>query len=96
MLNQRAEAEKPPKMQVMGCNVGSSSKEDDNSDDISAEPPPAKGRRGKRSKAAACLCGRGGGEGAAVETEEPLSSSAVARIRNCIFYFISLVFIIIK
>ena len=76
VADQRAEAKKPPKMQVMGRNVGSSSEDDDDDDDDSlAEPPAQKGRGGgKRRKAPARL--RGGGEGgeaaAAVKAEEPI------------------------
>lgn len=75
VADQRAEAKKPPKMQVMGRNVGSSSEDDDDDDDdSSAEPPAPKGRGGgKRRKAAARLRGGGGGEGAAaVKAEEPI------------------------
>ncbi len=55
VADQWAEAKKSPKLQVMGRNVGSSSKEDDGDNDSSAESPLAKGRGGKRSKAAACF-----------------------------------------
>ncbi len=72
VADQRAEAKKPPKMQFIGSNVGSSSKEDDNDDSL--ESPLAKGRgSNKRSKTVTRLCGGGGGGGgAAVKAEEPI------------------------
>ena len=77
IADQRTETKKPPKMKVMGHNVGSSSEEDDDEDedDDSSELPPPKGRGGvKRRKTAACLCGGEGGGcgGAAVKAEEPI------------------------
>ena len=72
VTDQWAEAKKPPKMQVIGRNVGSCSEEDHDNDDSLAEAPAPKGRGGgKRSKTAARLRGGGGG-GAAVKTEEPI------------------------
>ena len=70
VADQRAEAKKPPKMKVIGRNLGSSDDDDDDDDsDESDGPPPAKGRGGNKRRKTGASSLRGGGT---VKAEEPI------------------------